>query len=90
MGDAKTTYALIGWKEPGTVFYLHPGDRNVILAYPESIGSLIVQPNTVVGILDKNFKPIQKAFPTAQFYGIDGFDYTRGRNTSIFVTRSSP
>jgi 4-amino-4-deoxy-L-arabinose transferase-like glycosyltransferase len=89
LGTSQTTYVLLGWQEPSTVFYLNPGNRPLIIESGDKFSSLIKQPDTVIGIADKAFPEISKAHPEVEFYGIDGFNYTR-RNWpwTIYVARS--
>ncbi len=89
LGSPGATYVLVGWQEPSAVFYLNPGNRHVPIASADQFSSLIKQPNMVIGIADKVFPEIRKSRPEVDFYGIDGFNYTR-RNWrwTIYVARS--
>jgi len=90
-GNDQTTYAMINWQEPSTVFYLNPGDKPVIHASADDFSELIKKPNILIALSQKGFNQLTDAQKNShQFYVLDGYDYTRGRKGKIYITGTVP
>jgi 4-amino-4-deoxy-L-arabinose transferase-like glycosyltransferase len=94
MGNAESNYALIRWQEETTIYYLHPGNRDIALGGAEDFLKYYRQPNTVIAVEDKVFDDVIKTLPaelqnSLVFHTVKGLDYTRGlKAKTIYVIRS--
>lgn len=89
-GDARTTYALIGWEEPATIYYLHAGRAPVSIASREQFGTLIRQPHVVVGLSQQAFSQLGPLPDGVSAVRVEGFEYTRGRRDAAYVAWGAP
>ncbi len=87
-GNAQSTYALIGWEEPATIYYLHTGEKDIQLASTQEFGTLMNQPDRVVGLSQSAYAEISPVNAAVSFSRVDGFDYTRGRRETAYVAWS--
>jgi len=88
--DENTRFALIGWREPSTIFYLHNGKDNIAIISPEQFSEFISSPNTIVAIRAKYVNRSFKEFVQNSCLSVgelSGYDYTRGKVRTIFVIK---
>jgi 4-amino-4-deoxy-L-arabinose transferase-like glycosyltransferase len=94
VGGENSTYALIRWKEESTIYYLHPGNRDVQIGSAGEFLKFYSQPDTVIAVEDRAFADVQKSLPVdiregLVFWVVKGCDYTRGfKEKTLYVTRS--
>ena len=94
LGDADSSYALVRWQEETTIYYLHSGDRLVRIGGAKDFLKFYSQPNTVVGVEDREFDAVINMLPpelrnSLEFSTVQGLDYTRGlKPKTIYLVRS--
>ncbi|MFA5863462.1 MAG: glycosyltransferase family 39 protein [Phycisphaerae bacterium] len=95
LASDNTTYVLIGWQEPSTVFYLN-SRHNIINAPVKDFWSYTSRPDTIVAIADKYAHPLvdnQSEFAkrNLDLFEYTGPNYTRGgRPITFYIACSSP
>ncbi|NLE29576.1 MAG: glycosyltransferase family 39 protein, partial [Phycisphaerae bacterium] len=93
LGDADSSYALVRWQEETTIYYLHSGDRHVRIGGAKDFLKFYSQPNTVVGVEDREFDAVINMLPpelrnSLEFSTVQGLDYTRGlKPKTIYLVR---
>ncbi len=88
--DEHTRFALIGWREPSTIFYLHNGTDNISIISPKEFAEFIKHPNTIIAVRAKYIDASFKNFVQKSYLSVGqlvGYDYTRGRRETIFVIK---
>jgi 4-amino-4-deoxy-L-arabinose transferase-like glycosyltransferase len=94
LGDPDSHYALVRWQEETTLYYLNPGNRPICIGGAKDFLNFYSQPNTVIGIEDREFAAVQESLPadlksSLKFSSVTGYNYTRGfKPKTIYMIRS--
>jgi len=97
MSDENSSYVLIDWQEPSTIFYLNrnAGRQKVLIGSTNDFANYLTRKNAVIAVTDshQDFETVIKNIPDAfgekiYFHVVEGFDYVRARRVKAYVTSS--
>jgi len=94
-GTVASRYALVGWREPSSVFYLHRGKDRVLVGSSNDLVKWAGRYKLIAAMPAEDYYKWVRArrmgSPTLQQIArVTGLDYTRGRWRELIILRSNP